>query len=256
MYTKRISIIFFVLLLLSSCAIIRPGDVGIKQKFGKMSKKASTEGVIFYNPFISKVIVTSIQTKNLELSISLPSKEGLSVTSQISILYRLDKTMVQKVISTYGLKYESIISSIFRSASSDVCAQFYAKDMHSGMRSKIEQSIKEKMGTILTSQGIIIESVLMKSIQLPPGLATSIEQRLQAEQDAMRMDFMKQQAERQAEIKIIEAKGERDAQMILSEGLTPEILKNKSIEAFKLLSDSPNSKIIITNGSTPFLITP
>jgi hypothetical protein len=118
MYIKRISILFFALLLVSSCAIIRPGDVGIKQKFGKMSKKASTEGVIFYNPFISKVIVTSIQTKNLELSISLPSKEGLSVTSQISILYRLDKTMVQKVISTYGLRYESIISSIFRSASS------------------------------------------------------------------------------------------------------------------------------------------
>jgi regulator of protease activity HflC (stomatin/prohibitin superfamily) len=70
------------------------------------------------------------------------------------------------------------------------------------------------------------------------------------------MDFMKQQAERQAEIKIIEAKGERDAQKIQSEGLTPEIIKLKSIEAFKLLSDSPNSKVIITNGTAPFLITP
>ena len=256
MYKKRISLLFFALLLMSSCAIIRPGDIGVKQKFGKMSKKAHTEGVIIYNPFISKVIVTTLQTKNLELSLSLPSKEGLSVTSQISILYRLDKTMLQKVITTYGLRYESIISSIFRSAASDVCAQFYAKDMHSGMRSKIEQSIKEKMGSILTSQGIVIESVLMKSIQLPPGLAASIEQRLQAEQDAMRMDFLKQQAERQAEIKIIEAKGERDAQKIQSEGLTPEIIKLKSIEAFKLLSDSPNSKVIITNGTAPFLITP
>lgn len=253
---KKVTIVLISVLLLSSCAVIRPGDIGFKQKFGKMSKKAKTEGLILYNPFVTKVIKTSLQTKNIELSITLPSKEGLSVISQISILYRLDKTMVQKVISTYGFDYENIISVIFRSASADVCAQFFAKDMHSGMRSKIELSIKEKMDLILTKQGIIIESVLMKSIQLPPGLATSIEQRLQAEQDAMRMDFLKQQAERQAEIKIIEAKGERDAQKILSEGLTPEIIKIKSIEAFKLLSDSPNSKIIITNGTTPFLITP
>ncbi len=253
---KKVAIVLLSVLFLSSCAVIRPGDIGFKQKFGKMSKKAKTEGLILYNPFVTKVIKTSLQTKNIELSITLPSKEGLSVISQISILYRLDKTMVQKVISTYGFDYENIISVIFRSASADVCAQFFAKDMHSGMRSKIELSIKEKMDLILTKQGIIIESVLMKSIQLPPGLASSIEQRLQAEQDAMRMDFLKQQAERQAEIKIIEAKGERDAQKILSEGLTPEIIKIKSIEAFKLLSDSPNSKIIITNGTTPFLITP
>lgn len=253
---KKVTIVLLSVLFLSSCAVIRPGDIGFKQKFGKMSKKAKTEGLILYNPFVTKVIKTSLQTKNIELSITLPSKEGLSVISQISILYRLDKTMVQKVISTYGFDYEDIISVIFRSASADVCAQFFAKDMHSGMRSKIELSIKEKMDLILTKQGIIIESVLMKSIQLPPGLASSIEQRLQAEQDAMRMDFLKQQAERQAEIKIIEAKGERDAQKILSEGLTPEIIKIKSIEAFKLLSDSPNSKIIITNGTTPFLITP
>jgi len=253
---KKVTIVLLSVLFLSSCAVIRPGDIGFKQKFGKMSKKAKTEGLILYNPFVTKVIKTSLQTKNIELSITLPSKEGLSVISQISILYRLDKTMVQKVISTYGFDYEDIISVIFRSASADVCAQFFAKDMHSGMRSKIELSIKEKMDLILTKQGIIIESVLMKSIQLPPGLASSIEQRLQAEQDAMRMDFLKQQAERQAEIKIIEAKGERDAQKILSEGLTPEIIKIKSIEAFKLLSDSPNSKIIITNGTAPFLITP
>ncbi|MDP2176808.1 MAG: prohibitin family protein [Bacteroidota bacterium] len=249
-------LICFSVMFLYGCAVIKPGEIGIKRKFGKLSNNAKTSGAILYNPFITKVIKTSIQTRNLELSISLPSKEGLSVVSQISILYRLDKSMVQKVINNYGLNYENIISSIFRSASADVCAQFFAKDMHSGMRSQIEQSIKEKMGSILTSQGIIIESVLMKSIQLPPGLANSIEQRLQAEQDAMRMEFLKQQAERQAEIKIIEAKGERDAQLIQSEGLTPEIIKLKSIEAFKNLSDSPNAKIIITNGSAPFLINP
>jgi len=96
--------------------------------------------------------------------------------------------------------------------------------------------------------------VLMKSIQLPEGLATSIEQKLQAEQDAMRMVFILQQEKLEAERKIIEATGTKDAQKILSEGLTDQIIKIRSIEAFVELSKSTNSKIIITDGKVPYLI--
>jgi regulator of protease activity HflC (stomatin/prohibitin superfamily) len=94
----------------------------------------------------------------------------------------------------------------------------------------------------------------MKSIRLPAGLATSIERKLQAEQDAMRMKFVIQQSKLEAERKIIESTGERDAQKILSQGLTSQIIKIRSIEAFKELALSPNSKVIITDGKTPFLI--
>jgi regulator of protease activity HflC (stomatin/prohibitin superfamily) len=126
--------------------------------------------------------------------------------------------------------------------------------MHSGMRADIEKAIQLKMTETLEAQGIIVESVLMKSIQLPPGLASSIEQKLQAEQDAMRMEFVLQQAKLEAERNIIQAKGTRDAQIILSEGLTNQIIQIRSIEAFTELSKSPNAKIIITDGKAPFLI--
>ena len=240
--------------ILAGCAIIRPGEVGIKQKMGKLSDEITTQGSVLFNPFTTKVVKTSIQTNNLELSLSLPSKEGLSITSQISILYRLDKDKVASVIRTLGLNYETIISNVFRSASADVCSKFFAKDMHSGMRADIESSIKNKMGETLDAQGILIESVLMKSIQLPEGLAGSIERKLQAEQDAMRMEFVLQQQKLEVERIIIEAQGTRDAQKIIAEGLTPEIIKIRSIEAFIQLSKSPNTKMVITDGKTPFLI--
>lgn len=242
------------LLFASSFAVVRPGEVGIKQRLGKLSDNVTTQGTILYNPFTSKIVKTSIQTNNLELSLSLPSKEGLSITSQISILYRLDKNKVPSVIRTLGLSYPSIISNVFRSASADVCAKYFAKDMHSGMRADIEKAIKNKMDETLSAQGILIESVLMKSIQLPEGLAGSIERKLQAEQDAMRMEFVLQEQRLEVERIIIEAKGTRDAQKIIAEGLTPEIIKIRSIEAFIQLSKSPNSKIVITDGKTPFLI--
>lgn len=244
----------FATILAASCTIVRPGEVGVKQKMGKLSDEVTTQGSVFYNPLTSKVIKTSIQTNNLELSLSLPSKEGLSIISQISILYRLDKAKVPTVIRTLGLNYETIIANVFRSASADVCSKYFAKDMHSGMRADIETSIKNKMDELLNSQGILIESVLMKSIQLPEGLAASIERKLQAEQDAMRMEFVLQQQKLEAERVLIEAKGTRDAQKIISEGLTPEIIKIRSIEAFIQLSKSPNTKMVITDGKAPFLI--
>jgi regulator of protease activity HflC (stomatin/prohibitin superfamily) len=250
--------IYLIVLLLigSSCAVVRPGEAGIKQTLGKFSKKITTQGTVFYNPFISKVIKESTQTSNIKLVLRLPTKEGLSVNSEISILYRLERAKIPNILENLGQDYESIITSVFRSASSDVCAQFYAKDMHSGMRSKIEDEIKSQMLLNLEKQadGIELIAVLMKSIQLPMGLASSIEQKLQAEQDAMRMEFIIQQATLEAQRKIIEAKGERDAQKILAEGLTNEILKLRTIEAFSKLSQSPNSKVIITDGKTPLLI--
>lgn len=253
--TKQVSILIaYSIIVLSSCSIIRPGEVGVKQKLGKLSEKSYSQGAIWYNPFTTRVIKTNVQINDIELSLSLPSKEGLSVIAQISILYRIDQTNVPKVIRSIGLGYENIISNVFRSASADVCSKYFAKDMHSGMRAEIENAIKIKMGETLSEQGIVVEAVLMKSIQLPSGLSSSIEQKLQAEQDAMRMVFILQQEKLEAERKIIEATGTKDAQKILSEGLTDQIIKIRSIEAFVELSKSNNSKIIITDGKVPYLV--
>ena len=167
--------------LLSACSVVRPGQVGVKQNLGKLNDKTIDEGLVVYNPFVTKIVKESTQTTNLKLFLALPSKEGLSVQSEISVLYRINPDSIQSIIRNYGRDYEAIIGSIFRSASSDVCAQYYAKDMHSGMRANIEQSIQTKMTELLTNSGIIIEAVLLKSIKLPAGLARAIELKLERE---------------------------------------------------------------------------
>ena len=254
---KRIPLLLIItIFIFSSCAVIRPGEVGIKQRLGKLSNEVVTEGTVMYNPITSRIIKESTQTKNIKLFLRLPSKEGLSVNSEISILHRLESDKVASVLQNLGRDYESVITSVFRSAAADVCAQFYAKDMHSGMRANIEQEILKKMKVNLEKQadGIELIAVLMKSIQLPGGLASSVERKLQAEQDAMRMEFVLKQEKLEAERKIIKAKGERDAQIILSEGLTEGIIRIKAIDAFRELSLSNNAKVIITDGKTPLFV--
>lgn len=243
-------------IIFTSCAVIRPGEVGIKQRLGVLNKEVQKSGTVLYNPFTSKVIKESTQTQNIKLFLTLPSKEGLSVNSEISILYRLEGQKVASIIENLGRDYESVITSVFRSSASDVCAKFYAKDMHSGMRADIENEIQKQMKVTLQKQadGIDLIAVLLKQIQLPAGLASSVERKLQAEQDAMRMEFVLKQEKLEAERKIINATGERDAQIILSEGLSEGIIRIKAIEVFKELSKSDNTKIIITDGKTPLMV--
>ncbi|MEN8965757.1 MAG: prohibitin family protein [Polaribacter sp.] len=253
---KKLTVLFLAVVLFSSCAVVRPGEVGIKQKLGKLSNDVKTQGTVLYNPLTSKVIIESTKTKNIKLILSLPSKEGLSVNSEISILYRLKANKVASVLQNLGQDYESVVTSVFRSAVSDVCAQYFAKDMHSGKRAEIELEVKKKMQINLEMQaeGIDLIGVLMKRVQLPRGLANSIERKLQAEQDAMRLKFVIDQEKLEAERKIINAKGERDAQLIIAEGLTPGIIRLKAIEAFKELAKSENAKTIITDGKTPLIV--
>lgn len=253
--TKYISVLF-IGSLLSSCAVVTPGEVGVKRKMGKLSNDVLDQGAYFYNPFVTTVVKTPVRTVNLELELNLPSKEGLNISSKISILYKIDKASVPVLIENIGEGYEQIIMSVFRSASADICSQFMAKDMHSGKRAEIEKEIASTMTQLLKDKGIVIEAVLLKTIQLPRGLYNSIEQRLEAEQEALRMKFVLEQEKREAERKVIEAMGNRDAQKILSEGLTDEILKLRSIEAFMKLSNSNGSKVIITDGKSPLLINP
>ena len=257
--SKFASIVMFLLasVVLSSCVIIRPGEVGVRRTMGKLQNKVLDEGVHGVKPFATTVIRKPVRTVNLEMELNLPSKEGLNIRSGISILYRVDKESVPVLIKNLGNGYEEIIQSVFRSASADICAQYMAKDMHSGKRADIEKEIGDAMAQILDPQGIKIESVLLKTIQLPKGLYTSIESRLEAEQEAMRMQFVIDQERREAERKVIEAQGNRDAQKILSEGLTKEILELRRIEAMLKLSESENSKVIfLNNEETPMLIDP
>jgi prohibitin 1 len=283
---------------LSSCTIIRQGEVGVKRSLGKINPESFNQGARWFNPFTQMFIKIPTKLVNLAVVTDLPSKEGLTIRTDISILYRIKGEMAPKIVDGIGLGYENeVILPVFRSAAADITSKFYAKDMHSGDRSQIEAAIKRQMTEILETKGFMIENVLMKNIKLPDGLSRTIEEKLQAEQDAQRMEFVKEKERRDAERRIIEAEGKKKIATIEAEGeknasiiqaeakkrtteieaegranatlieahatwkandtinrtLTPMILKYKQIEAFKFLSNSNNSKLIITDGKTPFL---
>ncbi|MCY7357726.1 MAG: prohibitin family protein [Rudanella sp.] len=248
-------LVLLALIGLSSCTVIRQGEVGVKRTLGKIKAQTLPEGVQGFNPLLTRIIKIPTRTVNLEVRAPLPSKEGLTVQSDISILYRVEGSYAPKIVEQIGPDYaDVVILPVFRSAVTDVSSRYYAKDMHSGQRAEIERAIRDVMMAQLKDRGFVIESVLLKSIALPAGLTKAIEEKLAAEQDAQRMQFVLDKERQEAQRRVIEAEGTRDAQKLINEGLTPMLIRFKAIEAFNRLSTSPNSKIIITNGDSPLMI--
>ncbi len=254
---KKILFVFIGAVLLSSCTVIRQGEVGVKRTLGKYQNQTYTEGMRVYNPFVTTFVKVSTQTNNLEVDLNIPSKEGLTIQAEVSILYNVVAREAPDILRNIGPDFErSIILPVFRSAVADVTSRFFAKDMHTGERATIEVAIRDQMTKLLEGRGIIIEAVLLKSIVLPRSLARAIEEKLEAEQQAQRMEFVLEEARREADRRRIEAEGVRDAQNIISQGLDPMLLQFKSIEAFLELAKSPNAKIIISDGDMPMLTLP
>lgn len=241
--------------MLSACATIRQDQVGLRTTFGRVDPKPAQPGAHFLFPGIQGMIRIPSRTVNREVRLELPSREGLNVAAEVSILYRVRPEMAARIFERAGARFEEdIVIPVFRSAAADVAARFMAKDMHSGERQAIELAVREQMSTVLDARGFVIENVLLKSIQLPRDLAQAVEDKLTAEQRAEQMKFELDRERQEAQRRTIEAQGIRDAQQIIGQGLTPMLISFQSIEAFRELARSPNTKVVVTDGRSPFLI--
>lgn len=253
--TKIIALVIVALVSFASCTVIRQDEIGVKRKLGKLKSGVYNPGVRAINPFTTQIIKLPTRTVNLEVTADLPSKEGLTINTEISILYHIQTSKAIDILQEAGTDYETtLILPVFRSAVADVSAGFFAKDMHSSKRSEIEIAVKNHMHNILEERGFVIEAVLMKTVKLPAGLTGAIEEKLQAEQDAQRMEFILSREKMEAERLKIQAEGINEYQRIISQELSPLILQFMSIEAFKELANSNNSKVIITDGKTPMFL--
>lgn len=254
MTQRHLCTALLVLLNLSTtgCAVVKQGDVGLKRVWGRIDPVPLQPGYHAIETVSTDVIHVPIRTTTKTFDFVLPSKEGLNINARISLLYRVEASRAVDVVSTVGVDYHTtLVGPVFRSQAADVSARFFAKDMYSAKRRAIETEIGEALRAILEPRGFVIEAVLMKSIELPAGLAQSIEQKLQAEQQAEAMQFRIEREKLAADSKRIRAEGDRDAQLIRAEGLTDPVLRLRAIEAFQALAGSNNAKVIITDGRTP-----
>ena len=225
--------------------VVPAGTVGVVDFLGKVNDNTLKAGVNLVNP-VAKVVKFSIKTQELKEVMNVPSKEGLSVQLEISLLFRLDPDNANIIYKTVGPNYaEIILMPQFRSVVRGVTARYQAKALYTASREKLAGEIMEELTGLVGPRGITIETAALRQIILPERLTKSIEEKLQAEQESQRMAFVLKKEEQEAERKRIEAKGIKDFQTIVSEGINDQLLRWKGIEATEKLANSTNSKVVV-----------
>ncbi len=242
---KVIGAIIVVILIFRCFTVVPAGHVGVVDFLGSVSSETLKPGVNVRNPFAA-VHKFSVKTQETKEVMVVPSKEGLSVTLEVSVLYHLNPETAAEVYKTIGPDYQTIIlEPNFRSITRGVTAGYEARALYTSEREVLAQQIKSELEKTVEPRGITIEATPLRQVSLPPNLTASIEQKLQSEQESQRMQFILTKESQEADRKRIEAQGIADFQKIVSLGLNDQFLRWKGIEATEKLATSPNAKTVV-----------
>ncbi len=237
------------LIALSSTSCVQTGHVGVVSVFGRVTGRTLSEGIHLVNP-ASSITELSIKTQEIKEKAAVPSKEGLIMGLEASILYHLDPAQAATVYQQMGPTYADILLvPTFRSAIRAITAGNTAASLYSDGREGIAQQILEDVRRQVAPRGVIIENVLLRDLQLPDTLKHAIEAKQQAQQEAQRMEFVLQREKQEAERKRVEAGGIKDFQDIVSQGISEKLLEWKGIEATMELVKSQNAKVIVVGNA-------
>ena len=258
-----------VLALSNFVAVVPAGHVGVPVVFGRVQDRALPEGLNIVNPF-AVVQATTVRTETYTMSsvrdegpvkgddsIVALSADGLMMPLDVTIAYRVVGGDAPWLFRHIGPDYlDKIVRPAARTAVREAIAGFTSQESYSTRREELAQS----MHTLLTARirdllaqtedsanrrGFIIEQVMIRNVQLPPKVKNAIEEKLEAEQQALRMRFILEKERQEAERKRIEAQGISDFQKIVSSGISNQLLEWKGIEATEQLAHAPNSKVVI-----------
>jgi prohibitin 1 len=242
-------VVLGVVIALSATSCVRTGHVGVVSVFGRVTGQILGEGMHVVNP-AARVTELSVKTQEIKERAAVPSKEGLIMVVEASVLYHLDPAQAATVYQKLGLNYADVLLvPTFRSGIRAITAANNAASLYSDARESIARGIMDDVARQVGPRGIVIENVLLRDLQLPDTLKHAIEAKQQAQQEAQRMEFVLQREKQEAERKRVEAGGIKDFQDIVSQGISEKLLEWKGIEATIELVKSQNSKVIVVGNS-------
>jgi regulator of protease activity HflC (stomatin/prohibitin superfamily) len=242
--------------------VIDAGQVGVKTLFGKVENDVLYSGLNVINPLV-EVTTFDTKTQNYTMSgihdegtksgddaIRVLSSDGLEVTIDLSVLFKVRATEAPRILKEIGNDYlDKIVRPISRTAIRDNAVYYEAVALYSTKRQEFQDKIFKTINESFAKRGLVLEQLLVRNITLPESVKKSIESKINAEQDAQKMTFVLQKERQEAERKRVEAQGIADYQRILSTGLSDKQLQYEAIKAQKEIALSPNTKIIIMGNS-------
>src|SRR5579862_26698 len=246
---------------------IGAGEVGVKKLFGQVQNDVLASGLHFINPLLD-IEKMDIKTQNYTMSavrdegakqgddgIRALTSDGLEVNIDLTVLYKVLPSSAPDILRETGADYtDKIVRPLTRTKIRDNAVYYEAVALYSTRRDEFQQRIFNSIESDFRKRGLVLEQLLVRNITLPQSVKEAIEQKINAEQEAQKMQFVLQKERQEAERKRVEAQGIADYQRIISESLTDKQLQYEQIKAMKELAASQNAKMIIMGKGGPPII--
>lgn len=240
--------ILFIVFIKSTFVFLDPTERGIVWK--KYTNNLEVDdvkpgGLSIIAPW-NELITFDIAEQQIEETMDVLSVDALSINLDVSVRFKPKEQEIGYLYKSFKQDYVGrLIIPELRSAVRKIIGQYTPQELYATKRQEIETAIIESTKTILDSNHVELVTILFRSIKLPDAIITSIEDKLAAEQESQKREFLQQIAEKDAAIRITEAKGKAEANRVLSASLTDKILKEKGIQATQELAESENTKVVI-----------
>jgi len=243
------ALLFSIPLLTTGCGTQVPsGHHGVKYlKFGGGTEmgKIYGEGFQWHLPWNS-IYVYRTQTQETKETLNVLSSDGATIALDVSVWYRPIAPKLDSLQVTIGPRYmDIVINPALRGIARGTVGLYKPEEIYSSKREQIATEIREGMREQMAKRFIEIDDVIIRDVTLPKKITDAINEKLAADQEQQRMEFVLLKETQEAERKRIEAQGISDFQKIVSSGLTQNLLKWKGIEATEKLSNSPNAKVVV-----------
>jgi regulator of protease activity HflC (stomatin/prohibitin superfamily) len=245
------------------------GTVGVQTLFGRVQANVLESGLHVVNPLVD-ITTFNVKTQNYTMSAShdegdqtgddairVLSADGLEVVIDLTVLFRVIPDKAPDILRQIGTDYTNVIvRPVSRTKIRDNAVYYDAVSLYSTKRDEFQNRIFKTIEDDFRKRGLLLEQLLIRNINLPTSVKQTIESKINAEQEAQKMQFVLQKEKQEAERKRVEAQGIADYQKILSTGLSDKQLQYETIKAQKEIATSPNTKIIIMgNGKgTPVIV--
>lgn len=237
---------------LSSCFVtIGPGQRGVLMTWGAVQSGVLAPGLHPKMPFAQSVVKMNVQVQNAQDAESAASLDLQDVTATVATNWHIlpaDAEWVYQHVGNETALTDKIIKPAISNSIKAVAAHYNAEDLivhRDQVRGQIEQHIKDA----LQPYRVVTDSVNITDFKFSPQFAQAIEQKQVAQQHAQQAQYDLQKAQVVAQQRVVEAQAQSDAQRLLQQTITPEIIQQQAIAKW----DGKLPQVVGGNGVLPMI---
>ncbi|NIA10813.1 MAG: hypothetical protein GWP10_14080, partial [Nitrospiraceae bacterium] len=183
----------------NSLVVIDAGEVGVRLRFGKIVHEDLFPGIHIKLPMADEIVVFPTRVEKIDMAakkgnpITALSVEGLPVTLDVTVLYRINPNKADEIYKNYGTDFdEKIVIPITREIVRNVVSQYNVEDLYSTKRAELQEKVYNQLKKELRQTDISLVDFLLRNVKLPPRIVEKIEEKLRAKEEAEKMRYVLQ----------------------------------------------------------------